>query len=189
MPWRADLIGSEPVDREETVRRLVLLRHAKSDWDEPSLPDRDRPLAPRGRRDARLLADHLRTGVTAVDRIVCSPARRARETLDAVRDAWEPPPPVVIDERVYGASLAVLVGVVAETATDVTSLMLIGHNPTLQLAVLTLAGDGEPHALDAARQKYPTGALAVLEWPGEWDALAPGVASLRSFTAPKQLRR
>src|SRR5262245_49888771 len=103
---------------EVPVRRLVLLRHAKSDWDDPTLDDRDRPLASRGRRDARLLADHVRAHGPAVELVVSSPARRCRETLDLVLEGFVPRPPVEFDERLYGASIQQLVSVVTETDPD-----------------------------------------------------------------------
>ena len=168
------------------MKVLYLLRHAKSSWDDPDLPDRDRPLAPRGRRAARKLADHLRRAGIAPALVLCSSARRATETLDAIVPALEPAPDVRVEEELYGASAAELVRRLQAIPADVASALLIGHNPSIQSAALALAR-GEDQLVAQLRDKMPTGALATLELDGEWSAAAAGTARLVSLVVPREL--
>lgn len=162
-------------------KRLLLLRHAKSSWDDPTRPDHDRPLAPRGRKAAQLIGAHLRRERIAVSLVLCSPARRARETLELV----EPPGDVQIVPELYGASVDELLERVRQLPEASNSVMLIGHNPALQELAACLAAD----AGDLAERKFPTGALAVLEFDGPWRALGPHGAELAAFVKPRELER
>jgi phosphohistidine phosphatase len=167
------------------VKRLFLLRHAKSSWDEEGLADRDRPLAPRGKRASKVMAKHLRDERIVPDLILCSPSLRTRETLERVGigDATE----VRIEPEIYGASERDLLDVLRRVPDDVDSVMLIGHNPSLQALAVSLAGEGSEVA--RMREKFPTAALATLDFEGGWRELAPGVAELASFVRPKELAR
>jgi phosphohistidine phosphatase len=164
------------------VKRLLLLRHAKSSWDEAGLADRDRPLAPRGRRAVELIARHLRDEKISPALVLCSPARRTRETLEGV----EPGGDVKIEDELYGASEADLLERLRDVPEATESVMLIGHNPAIQELALSLAGGGERRS-DVER-KFPTGALATLTVPDSWRELAPGSAELVEFVRPKDLR-
>jgi phosphohistidine phosphatase len=166
-----------------TSRRLIVLRHAKSAW--PDVNDFERPLAPRGRRDAPAVGRRLRDAACLPDRVICSPARRTRETWDLVAQELDAAPPVSYDERVYGASVATLLGVVHEMPEPVRTLLLIGHNPGLQELTLALAGEVAGDALDRAQEKFPTSAIAVLTFAGSWSELAPGSALLADFAVPR----
>jgi phosphohistidine phosphatase len=166
-----------------TSRRLIVLRHAKSAW--PDVDDFDRPLAPRGRRDAPAAGRWLRDAACLPDRVLCSPARRTRETWDLVAEELDAEPPASYDERVYGASMSTLLGVVHETPEPVRTLLLIGHNPGLQELTLALAGEAAGDALDRAEEKFPTSAIAVLTFEGSWPELAQGSALLADFTVPR----
>jgi phosphohistidine phosphatase len=169
------------------VKALYLLRHAKSSWDDPYLPDHDRPLAPRGRRAARKLGDHLRRAGIAPALVLCSTARRAAETLDAILPALEGTPDVRLEEDLYLASTEELVHRLHEIPPPVPSVLLIGHNPSIQSAALVLAR-GDDHTLIARlRDKMATGALATLELDGEWSTAAPSTARLVSFVVPREL--
>src|SRR3954451_4780007 len=141
------------------MKTLYLLRHAKSSWDHPGLADHDRPLAPRGRQAARLMADHLRAEQIVPALVLCSPARRTQETLEALTAAPGDDVPVRIEEDLYGASEEDLLEHLRALREDLDSAMLIGHNPGIQYLAVNLAAGGE--ALDQLRQKYPTGALAT----------------------------
>jgi phosphohistidine phosphatase len=169
-------------------RRLYVLRHAKSSWDEPGLDDHDRALAPRGRDAARAMAAHVRAQGIRPELVICSSARRARETLDGVDPAGQR----LIEPEVYSASATDLLQRLRRVAEATESVMVIGHNPTLQMLVLRLAdpggarlGDGSD--LEAVRGKFPTGALATLRFDGGWGELAPGRAELTQFVRPRQL--
>ena len=161
------------------AKLLLLLRHAKSSWDDPALADHDRPLASRGRKAAKLIGARLRTDETAVSLVLCSSAARARETLDLV----SPPGAIEIEDELYGASAHGLLERLRRVSDDVESVMLVGHNPAMHdLAVELLSGDGEPVV-----GKFPTGALATLTFMGPWSSLAPRRGELVSFLKPREL--
>lgn len=169
------------------MKVLYLLRHAKSSWDDPYLPDRDRPLAPRGRRAARKVADHLRRVGIAPEFVLCSTARRATETLDAILPALEPAPEVQLEEDLYLASSEDLVHRLHEIPAPAPSVLLIGHNPSIQSAALVLARGDDQTLVARLRDKMATGALATLELDGEWSGAAAGAARLVSFVVPREL--
>ncbi|MEU3277518.1 SixA phosphatase family protein [Streptomyces antibioticus] len=166
-------------------RRLVVLRHAKSDWPD-GVPDHERPLAGRGRRDAPAAGRALAEAGCLPDLTVCSTAVRARRTFELASAQWDAPPPVHYEPRVYAADVPELLGVVRETPAEVGTLLLVGHNPGLEDLVVELAGEALGDALDEVRLKFPTSAIAVLAWHGPaWRALAPGTALLTSMTVPR----
>jgi phosphohistidine phosphatase len=166
------------------VKRLFLLRHAKSSWDDPDLDDRDRPLAPRGRRASKLIAGHVRRERITPSLVLCSSARRTRETLERVVPAADAAN-VSIEDRLYGASSDGLLQRLREVPADVESVMLVGHQPAIQELALDLAGDGAE--LARVRAKFPTAALATLLFAGDWSELAPGSAELVAYVKPKEL--
>ncbi len=167
-----------------TPRRLIAMRHAKSAW--PDVDDIDRPLAGRGRRDAPAAGLWLREAGCLPDRVICSPARRTRETWELVAEGLDAEPPVSYDERLYDASVAALLGVVREVPAAVRTLLLIGHNPGMQELTLSLAGEAAGDALHRAQEKFPTSAIAVLTLAGPWSALTPGSASLADLVIPRR---
>lgn len=167
------------------LRRLVVLRHAKSAWPE-GVPDHDRPLGPRGLRDAPAAGRALAEADCLPDLTVCSTARRARRTWELAAAEWGTPPPARFDTRVYGADVPELLGVVRETPPEVETLLLVGHNPGLEELVLALAGEGVDDTLERVREKFPTSAVAVLAWHGpSWRTLAPGTALLTAVMVPR----
>jgi phosphohistidine phosphatase len=161
--------------------RLFLLRHTKSSWDDPGLADHDRPLAPRGRRAAKRMGRYLHDEGIAPELVLCSSARRARETLELVC----PPGRIQLEPELYGASADELVGRLRLVPDDVRSVMLIGHNPAMQDLALLLAGGGAE--LARVERKFATGAVATLTLDGGWHALRPGCAELTGFVRPKDL--
>lgn len=167
------------------MKRLHLLRHAKSSWDEPGLSDHDRPLAPRGRRAAKLVADHLEwRGIEPV-LVLCSPAKRTRQTLTRISSALGEGTDVRIEPDLYGASAGELLSIVNAIPGEPGSVMLIGHNPGIKDLAIQLARPAPE--LGRLQHKFPTAALATLEFEGPWRELAPGGAELASFVKPKQL--
>jgi phosphohistidine phosphatase len=166
------------------VRTLYLLRHAKSSWDDAALADRDRPLAPRGQKAAKLMAEHLRRDGIAPGLVLCSVARRTRETLEAIEPALGGPE-IEVERDLYGASAGELLERLQAVPDGVESVMLIGHNPSIQTLALNLAGRGDD--LDAIGLKYPTGALATLTFEGSWQELDRGGAELAGFVRPRDL--
>ena len=167
------------------TKQLFVLRHAKSSWDNPGLDDHERPLAPRGQRACKVMAEHLRTNAIEPELVLCSSARRTRETLEGVAPSGQR----VIESELYSASAADLVDRLRRVPDDVASVMLIGHNPAVQMLVLRLARREAGAADDraAVERKFPTGALATLTFDCGWSELAPGSARLSAFLTPKEL--
>jgi phosphohistidine phosphatase len=169
-------------------RKLFVLRHAKSSWDEPGLNDHERPLAPRGQRATKVLAKHVRNHEIQPTQVLCSTARRTRETLEGVAPGGE----VLIELHLYGASAGELLERLRKVPAEAESVMLIGHNPALQTLVLRLAGargsvDDRNGDLAEVRRKFPTGALATLSFECAWSELAPGAATLTDLVRPRDL--
>ncbi|MCK7626573.1 histidine phosphatase family protein [Streptomyces sp. RS10V-4] len=164
--------------------RLIVLRHAKSAWP-AGVPDHERPLAGRGRRDAPAAGRWLRAAGCEPEVVVCSTSRRTRETWERVAAELGPAPEVVFEPRVYGASASVLLDVVRGLPDRWRTALLIGHRPAVQELVLMLAGAGEAEALERAREKFPTSGVAVLTVPGGWAGLSPGAAVLTAFAVPR----
>jgi phosphohistidine phosphatase len=169
-------------------RNLIILRHSKAAW--PDVEDRQRPLAERGQRDApvagRWLRDfERRPGALPIDRVVCSPARRTRETWDLAAAALDKPPQPVFDGRVYAATTAALLTVLRETPADAHCLVLVGHNPGIQNLTLTLAREDSGDPLRRVHEKYPTSGIAVFSVDDEWSALEPGRLLLTEFAIPR----
>ncbi|GKQ41740.1 histidine phosphatase family protein [Streptomyces sp. A012304] len=167
------------------LRRLVVLRHAKSAWPE-GVPDHERPLGPRGRRDAPAAGRALAEADCLPDLALCSTAVRARQTWELASAQWGTPPAVRYEPRLYAAGVPTLLDVVRETPGEVGTLLLVGHNPGLEELVLDVAGEGLDDALEQVRTKFPTSALAVLAWRGStWRDLAPGTALLTWTVVPR----
>ena len=169
------------------MRTLYLLRHAKSSWSNASLSDHDRPLAKRGREATVVLAGHMAAARISPAIVLCSTARRAQETLDGVKGAFDDDVAVWSDPGLYGADDEELLAVLRELPATVPSAMVVGHNPGLQDLALTLAGDGKRAALAQLHGKFPTGALATLAVPDTWATLARGGARLDALVVPREL--
>lgn len=174
-----------------STRRLILLRHAKSAWPN-DVPDHERPLAPRGRRDAPAAGDWLHRSGYVPDRVLCSTARRARETWQLADEKLDAHPQAVFEDRVYGASIVDLLELARQTAADVGTLLIVGHDPAMRGLTLELAGmqfnDTEAAALRRVRVKYPTAAIAVLAFMATWPELGPARAQLTDFATPSDFR-
>jgi phosphohistidine phosphatase len=170
-----------------STSQLILLRHAKSAWPE-GVPDHDRPLAPRGRRDAPAAGGWLRKAGYVPDRVLCSTATRARETWQLAEEKLGAHPEADFEDRVYGASVAELLDLARQTPARVRTLLIVGHDPAMRGLTLELAseqpGDGEAEALGRVRAKYPTAAIAVLSFADDWVELSPGQARLAEFVVP-----
>lgn len=162
---------------------LVLLRHAKSSW-EGDLPDAERPLGPRGRRDAAAAGHWLAEHVGRPDLVLCSTAVRARETWDRAAEA-EPevlgPAPVRLEAAIYEAWSDTLLGLARGLPAEVATAVLVGHGPGLpDLAERLNRGSGA-----GPLPSFKTSAVAVFDVAGSWDALDPGTATLSAFAVPR----
>jgi phosphohistidine phosphatase len=182
---------------ERAGRELVLLRHAKSAW--PDLPDHERPLAGRGRRDAPVIGRWLRAAGHVPDQVLCSTALRTRETWQLAQPGLGAAPPVSFEDRVYEASAAQLLDLAGHVPPAVTTLLIVGHAPGIPGLALMLAGAATPGGgagsgavppavVDRMRAKFPTAAVAVLELTGPWARLGPGTARLTCFVTPRDVR-
>jgi phosphohistidine phosphatase len=161
------------------VKRLIVVRHAKSSWDDPAIPDRDRPLAPRGRKALPALAAHLDRIGSPPTLALCSSARRTVETLGGLRAALRPDSDVSVEDTLYGASADELLDRLQHVEEHHQCVLLIGHNPGVEdLVDLVAAGSTEI-------EKFPTAASAVLVFDRPWRDLGPGAASLESFWTPR----
>jgi phosphohistidine phosphatase len=171
------------------VKTLLLLRHAKSAWSDPRLDDHDRPLSGRGERAAKAMADHIAHQGPHPDLILCSTAMRTRQTLaPLVKRLGSPAPPISLESGLYLASEEVLLAHIRSVGDDVRTVLLIGHNDGIGQLAADLADSGAPDALAALREKYPTGALAVLHLPdGPWSDLTVGSSKLLEFVRPRDL--
>ncbi|WP_255448451.1 histidine phosphatase family protein [Telmatospirillum sp. J64-1] len=171
------------------MKLLYLLRHAKSSWDDPSLDDFDRPLNPRGQKAARTMARYIDRNRIRPALILCSGAQRTRETLAAVKTVL-PETEILIEDRLYEAAWSDLLDRLSDLPQAVDSVMLIGHNPGIERLASSLANsrDSDKTALATLREKYPSGALSVLELPiATWRDVKPGCARLASFVRPRDL--
>ena len=173
--------------QEPRGRALLVLRHAKSAC-EPGIPtDFDRPLSPRGEEDAPRLGAWLSERGLVPDYVVCSPARRARQTAGLVLGALEAdaPPVAHFDERLYGADLSLLLEVLGDTPPEAELVLLVGHNPGLETLLCFLTPDWGKHG---DRPKFlPTCTLAHLAILTDWTALSAGEAEVRDMVRPKDL--
>jgi phosphohistidine phosphatase len=176
----------------DQARRLILLRHAKSAWPE-DVADHERPLAPRGRRDAPAVGRWLSETGQEPDHVLCSTARRARETWELVQEQLRARPAVDFDDRVYGATTAGLLNLARQASPETSALLIVGHEPamrelTLELGSAQPAEDGDGGLLARVRAKFPTAAIAILSLRGGWAKLGPGQARLTGFVQPSDLR-
>jgi phosphohistidine phosphatase len=170
---------------------LYLLRHAKAEPGGASLPDHDRPLAERGRRNARALAAWLRDrreGPPALDLVLCSTARRARETLEPLLAIWPAPPPVLYERGLYLCGPSAILMRLQRLAAGQDRVLVVGHNPDFHQLATWAAGSGADAALAALREKYPTGALAVIDFGAAgWRDVEAGSGRLTTFMPPRNL--
>lgn len=172
------------------MKRIFLLRHLKSSWDYPELDDFDRPLNERGERAGPLVARHIAAHAIRPDVVLCSAARRTRQTLDHVVEVLDSVP-VYYERRLYEATAEKLLKRLRELPAEVESVMLVGHNPGLHKLATGLTEKEVPDVapgLADLRDKYPTGSLATLTAPvHDWTDLESGLCRLRAFVRPRDL--
>lgn len=176
-------MSTDPGGSESPLRRLVLLRHAKSSW-EQELPDADRPLSPRGRRDAFAAGHWLAEHVGRPDLVLCSTAVRTRQTWTRVCEA-EPAvlgtAPVRFEATIYEASSDTLLNLVRRPPDEVATVVLVGHGPGLP----DLAERLNRAAGEGPIGQYRTSAITVYTTSGAWHELAPGTATLIAYEVPR----
>lgn len=167
------------------MKKLTLLRHAKSEWNSTTARDFDRPLNARGREAARAMGLEMRRLGMRFDRVIASPAARVLETITGTAETFGPLAPDY-DESVYLALVETLLGIVRGTDESADSMLIVGHNPGMERLALLLAA---PSALrDEVAVKYPTGALATIDLPVvRWRDVAEGCGTLSRFIRPRDL--
>ena len=168
---------------------LSLLRHAKSSWSNPALPDRERPLATRGVTDAPLMGKAMAERGIDPELVLCSSARRTRDTLDLVLPQLRVEPKVVYVDALYHASPEEMLELLHGIEPGANRVMLVGHNPEIQAFALDLVGSGPKHFRDRLRTKYPTAGLAVINFvSGLWKSVTVNSGTLNLFLSPRDLR-
>ena len=163
------------------MKKLFILRHAKSSWDDVGLADFERPLNERGKRDAPFMGEFMRGKGFEPSVVLCSPAERAKHTALLVKDVGDFSCEIRFDERIYEASPHTLAQVISETDDAHAVAMLVGHNPGIEGLIRYLTGDLEP---------MPTAALAVIALTiDEWGEIADGCGELQNISRPKEISR
>lgn len=167
------------------MRRLLLLRHAKTERAEPGERDRDRKLTERGRGDAPIIGAYLVRHRLVPDLALVSPAARAQETWTLVAAAFSKAPRVVKEERIYNANPDTLIRLIRAT-TDARSLLVVGHNPGLHDVAVQLIASGEVEARERINEKLSTCGLVVVEFPfDDWSRLHANSGRLERFITPR----
>ena len=169
--------------------RLFLLRHAKSSWSDPSLHDFDRPLNKRGKSDAPRVGAAMKERGYHPDRILCSSSLRTKETLAGVIPSLTGDVSLRLLDSLYEGNAPDYIVHLRAHAHDSQNLLIVGHNTGLQATALRLAGFGDRTVLADMHHKYPTGALAVIEFAIErWDEIEEGTGRLVDFIKPRDLK-
>ncbi len=175
------------------MRQLMLLRHAKSDWDQMDLDDIDRPLSPRGRLAAPIVGRYINRKGARPDLILCSSAVRARQTWELIAAEWDHAenadlPRLEMRASLYLASPAELLSILRRIDDEVATLMIIGHNPGMAQLAGRLAARGDQKDLKNMKKKFPTAALATIKFPSEsWSSIKADDGTLSAFVRPKDL--
>ena len=169
------------------MRRLMLLRHAKAD--RPSaIPDEERPLNERGVTAARRMGDYMARHQLIPDLAVCSPARRTRDTLAEMTPQWTPGIAVTFEVRLYMAPINTILEVIRGQPREVANLLVIGHNPGLHKAAELLIASGDVEERERLREKFPTGALAVIDFAvPAWTKVHIHSGRLGRFVTPRSI--
>jgi phosphohistidine phosphatase len=171
------------------MKRLLLLRHAKSSWDDPALADFDRPLAPRGRKAAERIGRELAARNWLPQPALVSPAARTRETWELVAAALPGSVSADFPDTLYDAAAEDVLSEIQRTPKAVKTLLILGHNPGLEdLARRLVGANSEKKALQRLYEKFPTAALARFDFDGKWAELGFGGARLTHCLRPKDLR-
>jgi phosphohistidine phosphatase len=170
------------------MKKLTLLRHAKSGWDAPVSRDFDRPLNEKGRRGARRMGLYMRDEGLEYDHVVASPAVRVVDTLDELWDGYGRSLSATLDKRIYLASCVTLLDVIHDVPDSAGHVLLSGHNPGMEDMILMLVPDNGDELRDSVEEKYPTSALAEMEFDVDrWGDIKPRTGRLTRFVRPRDL--
>jgi len=167
--------------------RLFLLRHAKSSWDDSALDDFSRPLNLRGRAAGPLMGRHIADHGLLPERVLCSSARRTRDTFAAILPYLAGDFDARFLGRLYQASAADYLDLIRKEGGKARTLLMIGHNPAIQEAALSLIGLGNPELKAMIGEKFPTAALAMIDFDGEWSRVTAASGRIVAFFRPREL--
>ena len=168
---------------------LSLLRHAKSSWKNPALPDRERPLNARGMSDAPAMGRAMSERGIEPELVLCSSAQRTVDTLALVIPELKIEPEVVYEDALYQASPDDMLGMLRGLQPGARNVLIVGHNPEIQALALGLVGAGPKDLRNRLAEKYPTGGLAVINFTaGLWSSVDAGSGSLSLFLTPRDIR-
>lgn len=171
-----------------SMRRLMLLRHAKSDLAKPGMPDRDRPINRRGQETVAKIGAYMARHGLIPELVLCSTARRARETWEELAGVFKDQPATTYESRLYNAGPEVFLDVVRETKAEIRTLLLVGHNPGLHDLAGMLIASGDLDHRERLREKYPTAGLVVIDFaPDDWSMVHPYAGRLERFVVPRGL--
>jgi phosphohistidine phosphatase len=166
------------------MRRLVLIRHSKAEPGSGS--DVDRELSSRGLREAAAIGEFLRDHDVVPDHVVVSPATRTRQTWSQIAGILTDAANGSYDARIYDGGADDLIAIVRESPTSATTVVLVGHNPTVHAAAFAIDdGAGDADARRWLRSEFPTSALAVFEVDGEWHEVGPATGRIVAASAPR----
>lgn len=182
-------LDTSPIQGAAAMKTLLLLRHAKSSWDDPELDDSERPLAPRGEKMAPKMGRILRREVGWPDLVLCSSATRARQTWERAAGVSRNGVPTRTMAELYLATPEQLLATLRQAPDNAKRLLLVGHNPGLAQLAGQLCGAGEADALHRMAEKFPTAALAEIRLNiGRWAEIAPGRGRLARFVTPRDAK-
>lgn len=170
------------------MRRLMLLRHAKAETPTAGQRDADRSLAERGREVAPQMGRYMAQHGLTPDRALVSTSKRTRETWDLVASALAKKPPADFEERVYEASAKAILSAVHAIDAKAHTLLVVGHNPGIQQLAVLLVASGDSNARHSLAEKFPTAALAVIDFGGDrWSDIKASTGRLDRFVTPRSL--
>jgi len=170
------------------MKRLTILRHAKSSWKDRELNDFDRPLNARGRKAARLVGQEMTKRGMHFDSVLASPAIRVRETIDGLTQGHQLPSPIRFEPRIYEARVSELMELIGTLPDEASSALLVCHNTSAERLVLKLAKDDEKRLRNRVEEKFPTAALAAIDLPiDSWSEVQPDSGTLVELIYPADL--
>ena len=170
------------------MRRLLLLRHAKTERPVFGGDDRTRKLTERGHSDAPKIAAYMTRHALIPDRAVVSPATRTRQTWDLIAAGIRPAPRATYDERLYDATPQAILDIVKQSGRNVSTLLIVGHNPGLHEVAISLVATGEEDTRQRLSEKFPTSALAVIDFAlDDWSRVHTQAGRLDHFVSPRLL--
>ena len=170
------------------MKRLAVLRHAKSSWADPNLDDFNRPLNERGWKAARRIGREMKRRGMRFDLVLASTAARVRETIDGVREHFDLEAEIRFEPRMYLADAEVLLSLIHALPESANAPLLVGHNPGLQRLLIELTHEEKKGLRNRVVAKFPTGALAVVELEARrWPDVAYGSGEIAELILPKEL--